>query len=257
MIDTARRIVLLLLGAAAAAAPAHAASIPFTGSIAIQFVTIPPIVIDGAGVATVNGSAGGVHVDSLELPAGAITADGSLLPISDPGVFPIAGLQVTGSNGPGAFAADGGVMPLAGVAKICLFGPCLGGAVSNLSIPLSVVGTNETGFVVGAVNLTVSGAPWTTGTITLGTPSFPISAMGFRRGPAGGTSSTAAPSGSLQLVTPIRISTNIGSSSIIPAFAVMTLHFVPEPATLGMVALALGGLAAGAKRVPRGSAGPR
>lgn len=44
----------------------------------------------------------------------------------------------------------------------------------------------------------------------------------------------------LQLVTPISITTNIGSSPIIPAFATLTLHFVPEPTTL---LLAVGGFA--------------
>lgn len=68
--------------------------------------------------------------------------------------------------------------------------------------------------------------------------------MGIRHGPASGTSSTAAPSGELQLVTPIVISTSIGASSTIPGFAVMTLHFVPEPGTL--ILLGAGVVAPGA-----------
>jgi hypothetical protein len=69
----------------------------------------------------------------------------------------------------------------------------------------------------------------------------PLTAMGFAHGPASGTSSTAAASGVVSLVTPIRINTNIGGALYIPAFAVMTLHFVPEPGTLALVG---GGLAA-------------
>jgi hypothetical protein len=45
-------------------------------------------------------------------------------------------------------------------------------------------------------------------------------------------------------VTPVLISTNIGSLPVVTAFGVMTLHFVPEPATMlplaaGLFALVL------------------
>jgi hypothetical protein len=46
----------------------------------------------------------------------------------------------------------------------------------------------------------------------------------------------------LQLVTPIDISTNIGASVVLPAFAVLTLRFVPEPAPLTLVAVGLAAL---------------
>ena len=60
---------------------------------------------------------------------------------------------------------------------------------------------------------------------------------GFQHGPGSLTSSTAAASGSVRLVTPVFLSTNIALLSVVPAFGILDLHFVPEPATL----LLLGG----------------
>jgi hypothetical protein len=156
-------------------------------------------------------------------------------PITDPGAFPIAGVELTVHNGPGNFADGGGtlggVMPLPGVAKLCLFGPC-SAPVANYNVPLSAVGQGGYQHISGAVNLTVIGAPWTTGTAAVGT----ITRMGSAHGPASATSSTAVPSGNLTLVTPVFISTEIGASAILPAFGILTMHFVPEPATLGLLA---------------------
>ena len=89
---------------------------------------------------------------------------------------------------------------------------------------------------VSNVNVTVAGAPWTSGTVAIGAST----AHGFSHGPASHTSSTARASGVLQLVTPIFISTNLaGDFSAVPAFGVLNLHFVPEPATLVLVGAGL------------------
>jgi hypothetical protein len=185
--------------------------------------------VNGAGVATVNGSASGTHLNSLALPASAFATANLIVPQTDPSAYPINGFQVTASNGAGFFSGGslGGVMSVLGVAKVCLFGSCPA-AVANLSVPLSVVGAGGTATVDGAVAVTVVGAPWSTGTAFAGT----LSAMGFAHGPASLASSTAQVSGTVRLVTPIFISTNIGASSVIPAFGFLTLHFVPEPGTL-------------------------
>ena len=95
--------------------------------------------------------------------------------------------------------------------------------------------------------MTVVGAPWTTGTAFAGT----LSAMGFAHGPASLTSSTAQISGSVRLVTPIFISTNIAGSSVIPAFGFLTLHFVPEPGTLVLLGSGIAGLVAFGRRRAR------
>jgi hypothetical protein len=68
--------------------------------------------------------------------------------------------------------------------------------------------------------------------------------MGFAHGPASATSSGAAPSGSVRLVTPIFIVTNIPADNTMPGFATLTLHFVPKPTVLLLLGVGIAGLAA-------------
>jgi hypothetical protein len=226
-----RRILLLASISVLHAASSGAAVLPFAGGLSLQIATLPPVTISGSGVATVNGP--GTHLATLAMPASPFATSGLVVPITDPAAAPIQGIQLTAHNGAGTIMGGGGVIPLLGVAKVCLFGACPAFPVGNLSIPLNVVGAGGAHFVVGIVNLTAIGAPWTVGTAAVGS----ITQMGFAHGPASLTSSTAAPSGVLQLVTPIFVSTNIGSSAVVPAFGVISLHFVPEPGTM----LLLGG----------------
>ena len=163
---------------------------------------------------------------------------GIVVPVTDPAAFPIAGVQVTAANGVGALAGSGGAgfggsMPVLGAAKVCLFGACQS-AVANLTVPLSNVGQGGTALVTGAVNLTVKGAPWTTGTVSAAGETI--------MGGVNPASNTGAPSGTITLVTPIFISTNIGASSVLPAFGILTLHFVPEPGTLLLLGSGIVGL---------------
>ncbi len=72
--------------------------------------------------------------------------------------------------------------------------------------------------------------------------------MGFAHGPASGTTSTLNPSGTMRLVTPIFISTNIGASAVVPAFGFLTLHFVPEPGTALLLGAGIAALIAGGRR---------
>ena len=243
MLFVALAVGFVAISTLGVAVPASAGLVGFNGQIAIRVGTLDPVLVSGAGVATVNGSSAGVHLNSLVLPASRFATTGLIAPVTDPSAFPIAGIEVTAQNGAGAFAGGtgmgtlAGTMPILGVAKVCLFGSC-SAALANLSVPLSVVGAGGMATATGVVNVTVVGAPWTMGTAAAGT----LSAMGFKHGPASLTSSTAQNSGSVRLVTPIFISTSLASSAVIPAFGFLTLHFVPEPSTILLVGAGIVGL---------------
>jgi len=240
-----RRAIPALVLAAAASSPAQraaAVTLPFTATVQIELLTLVTS-FTGSGVATINGSGAGTHVASIDFGAGALATTGLVLDTTDPSAAPIKGIQVTVANGAGHLAETAmgtlrGVMPLLGVSKICLFAPC-SGAIANVSVPLSVIGAGGRSFATGAVNVTVEGAPWTTGTVMNFLPFSPWTSMrtGFAKGPASLPSSTGAPGGSIQLVTPYVVWTNLGvDQPSVFGFVTTTLHFVPEPATLTLLA---------------------
>ena len=126
-----------------------------------------------------NGSGGFGHLDSIAIPAGAFAAQGLTVSITPPAAYPLRGIQVTAANEDGSFTKPGpGRIGISGEAKVCLFGPC-SGAVANLVVPLDVVGVGGTTYVTGAVNVTVVGAPWTSGTAAIGAST----AHGYAYGP--------------------------------------------------------------------------
>jgi hypothetical protein len=101
--------------------------------------------------------------------------------------------------------------------------------------------------------LSVQGAPWTIGiasitNVTTTTPNGGVSTytktlQGFVHGPASGTSSTAAISGVLQIVTPVLIETNLGAPDTWQAvWADVRLHFIPEPGLLLLLGSGVAGL---------------
>ena len=232
---------------------ARAAVEPFTGLLGIQIGNLPAVAVGGAGFATVNGSGPGSHVNTLSLPGSQFATAGLVLPVTDPVAAPIKGFELTLHNGGGAFggAPFGGAMPINGVAKVCLFSPCISGPPANLIVPLTLLGSGGSATVATLVNITAIGAPWTVGTASVGT----VTITGFKHGAASLTSSTVgANGGSIKLVTPIFVSTNISASAVVPVFGILDLTFVPEPGTLLLLGSGIAGLImTGRKRARRSS----
>jgi hypothetical protein len=256
-----------------------AATLGYTGTLSVSVIPQPwdpspwdpagPLQLNatatGSGTALVNGSAGGLHLSSLWIGAGAFgpfntayTWIGSASPTINSVRFTnIANL--TGSFGPGLSGGPpgGGAMGLTGLTKICLvFAPCQFAAIV---VPLSPT-SGGAGFGIGGTHLTtpispiqvtLQHAPWTIGqpVMTIHSPNSNITAPvlpgGFAHGPASLTSSTARLSGVLQLVTVTKVFTSLTSAfPEFPITGVLTLHFVPEPGTLlllgsGVAALAV------------------
>lgn len=253
------RVGLLATGVAGTA---QAVNLDYTGELALQLnvlnpgpiFVLDPVAISGAGTALVNGSGGAGHLSRIDLPGGAFTAERLTVEITDPNHYPVVGIQVTLANAAGGFhgsggAGFGGVMPLPGVAKVCLFGSggCASEQTHNLSIPLSVVGNGgiaTVGYPRSLINVTVVGAPWTTATAAVGTLTM--------RGGVAPLSNTGAPSGHIKLVTPIFITTNWAAGPSIWAFGILDLHFVPEPGTLMLLAGGIVILGASGRRRARG-----
>ncbi len=272
-------ILLLSLSVAPlSAAPAGAAELPFEGALGFSLglrtgeASDPLVTQMGSGIATLNGSLGGVHLSTLAIPenafggrttapvfnlnpiSGLVIAGGVTTDIFDPPGPVVITLSVpTGSlsheaaifspvsGGP----PGGGRMPPNGVLVVCLFSQCpLDFPAANVVVPLSVVGDGGTVTTINAIALTVRGAPWTLGTARIGSTTL----MGFAHGPASLSSSTARVSGAVSLVTPVFISTSVNTVGVFPVFAQLTLHFVPEPGTFALLAVGVGLLGAAGRR---------
>lgn len=242
MLKRARAAALaLMLGLIAA--PARAVVLEFWATLDIRIASLPPASVPSAGIVSVNGSASGGHLTALTLGTGFFGTSGHVVPVTDPAADPLQGIQVTLSNAPGHFlgnggAGFGGVMPLGGAAKVCLFAAC-STAVANIVVPLTVAGAGGSSFGTAAVNVTVVGAPWTTGTVAIGT----YTAMGG----VAPQSNTARAAGNVALVTPVFVSTNIPDLSILPVFGRFSITFLPEPTTALLLGAGTAGLAAFAR----------
>ena len=236
----------------------------------------------GGGVATVNSSAGGVpaHLNTLRLASsrGQVTGTWTNL-ITDPettGPNGIAALQFIGvQGGTGTFAPiSGGAaaltlskMPTYGLVKVCLLSTA---CTNSLNVPFTapttvngVPGTGIKGIGIGGmltlggyggIRMSLQQAPWTIKTATVIDQITTIgnnrifteqTYKGWVHAPGSTTSSTAQPSGMVQLVAPQQVSTNLpmGSNDKVGTGAIFVIRFIPEPGLLLLVASGVTGLA--------------
>ncbi len=256
----------LLLGIADTA---HAKLIGFNGTLSISFDGLPPVVATGSGNAVLNGSGGlGGHLTTLQILTNTVSVTGAVVPITDPDAAAVVSVRGTAALGTGILrpisgAASSGtgltqnVIPVAGIFRICVL---FTGCPSSLPIPLTVGGTRGVGIgglitlgtFEGAIKFSIFGQPWTIKTaivdnIRTDNGGFSTaSAFGFAHGPASATSSTAAVSGVIQLVTATRIFSKLGAGTTWPLLTTLTIHLVHEPGTFvlfgsGVVALGIAG----------------
>jgi hypothetical protein len=253
-------LVAGLLLAGSLTPPATAATLAWTGTLTVAMSGAAPFIVNETGVATINGSSGLGHLNTLRLPGGFSTT--ATLPLTDPDIPLLLSLKVAErlasatlalfSGGP---PLSQGVMPMTGTAKLCVLFPGCGIATQ---IPLTVNGTRGIG-IGGTITTTtllysgtivLQGAPWTIGVASVITTYGTHTAVGFVHGPASNTSSTAQVGGAVKLVAPTLISTTLGPP--IPVLSSLRLEFIPEPGELLLLGTGLALLATLAHRRARG-----
>jgi hypothetical protein len=255
------------------ATAAGAATVEWSGTLIVNVGTLPQFEHHGTGVATVNGSSGGIgHLNTIFWKEGLTFTGGQnvpeTIPLTDPHNPTLVTLRATGLRlGPLTLnGISGGTLGTKntgqppGNMKMCILFP---GCANYLPIPLGKDASNAVGiggiFTVNGLSkgagfkLSVQAAPWTIGlasiaNVTTETPNGAITTytktiQGFVHGPASGTSSTAAISGVLQVITPVFIRTSLGAPDTFMAVWVeVQLHFIPEPGLLLLLGSGIAGL---------------
>lgn len=268
---------LLTLGVAGVAG---AAPLNYHGTVTLILGDFGMEPIQSGGVATVNASSGVIpaHLNTLRFASSRQGPSGNVDNIvTDPesvgnGIGAILYRNIklgTGTVGPisGGAASTGSltqnVLPLRGLVKVCLLT-----SECTAFLPLVLSQTTANGGTIGVgigglltigggtnpIRMSIEVAPWTIKTATIwdhitttgGNQTFtPTILKGFAHDPSSGTTSTAQPSGVVQLVTPSQVRTNLpfGSNAKVSSGEILLIHFVPEPGLLLLLGSGVAGLA--------------
>ena len=263
--------ILVLVAVLALAAPASAVVFEIRADGNLQFSNLghAQVTSSGTGYATVNGSAGPGHLNTIDAGPQPTAVLNTVLAVTDPIVTAggIVEVRLTSVRGRGdlqggVFAPISGAaqntqlgltqntVPTTGFVRICIFytGCNSGSLDSNLGEGQTANGAFTKGGGIGGVltiggsgpiRISLVGGPWTlkTASVSNRTDNGGItifSRKGFVHGPASLTSSTALSSGIVQLVTASQTTTLgiPGNSDKSGNITFARTHFVPEPGLL-------------------------
>jgi len=250
---------LLVLGLAGTAS---AKTLGWHGTLDLDLGALKTTSIAGSGVATVNDSSGGTHLNTLRI-AGGLTGTG-IAPVTDPDTTPqIRDIRISANIGTGTISGISGAppvnppaaLPVQGFTRVCLFLGCdingwlpLNNTTNNGATGIGVGGLLTLGNA-GDIRISVESGPWTLALVsgvnqTKDGGFITETAQGFVHGPASANSSTAEPSGVIQLISPQQVTTSgiNGNSTALTLFTTLTLHFVPEPGLLLLIGSGVVGL---------------
>jgi hypothetical protein len=235
-----RTALVLVLGLAPLPA---AGGVLSTATLTLEMGVHGPLVFVGSGV---SGSSSGPLYATLASGTGfsgaltATTPSYAAPPIS--GMIFSAGANAWGSFSGPVPSLVGGSMPVSVQVCVEAFGLCL----FNLALPVGIAQT-VTPPPVSGIAVTMHGSPWTAGTAAVAQLTAPTSTTFtvWTRMGSNGLNSNGV--GTLVLVSAVNVLTNV--SGQLPAFATLTLQYVPEPRTFAWVAPGIAALGLVAHRL--------